>query len=137
VVQLKQGKELVLSRDNPGELAAETPDTLSDIRSGFRAKYLIDAAEKVLLGTVNLDTLKYLPIEAARKQLLLIKGVGAKVAECTLLYGIHRTEAFPVDVWIKRVMSTYYPDEFPEFAAKSAGIAQQYLFHYIRNVTKF
>ena len=71
---------------------------------------------------------------------MTIKGVGPKVAECVLLYGMHRTEAFPVDVWIKRVMEQYYPNGFPEEFADTAGIAQQYLFHYIRtakeNVTK-
>ena len=47
---------------------------------------------------------------------------------------MHRTEAFPIDVWIKRVLATYYPNGFPEFAAANAGIAQQYLFHYMRNL---
>ena len=51
-----------------------------------------------------------------------------------LLFGMHRTEAFPIDVWIKRVLATYYPNGFPEFAAANAGIAQQYLFHYMRNL---
>jgi N-glycosylase/DNA lyase len=66
---------------------------------------------------------------------MLIKGVGPKVAECVLLFGMHRTEAFPIDVWIKRVLANYYPDGFPEFAKEYAGIAQQYLFHYIRSIS--
>ena len=63
---------------------------------------------------------------------MTITGVGPKVAECVLLYGCYRTEAFPVDVWIKRVMTDYYPEGFPEKYKETAGIAQQYLFHYIR-----
>ena len=53
-----------------------------------------------------------------------------------LLFGMHRVEAFPIDVWIKRVLAQYYPEGFPEFAKDNAGIAQQYLFHYIRNLSE-
>ena len=77
-----------------------------------------------------------MPIDEARTALKQIKGVGPKVAECVLLFGMYRTEAFPVDVWIKRVLAEYYPYGFPEFAKKDAGIAQQYLFHYIRSISK-
>lgn len=63
-----------------------------------------------------------------------ICGVGPKVAECALLYGMYRVEAFPVDVWIKRVMERYYPNGLPDYVLPYAGIAQQYLFHYIRNL---
>lgn len=61
-----------------------------------------------------------------------IKGVGPKVAECALLFGFYRTEAFPIDVWVKRVMANWYPNGLPECIKGYEGIAQQYLFHYIR-----
>ena len=77
-----------------------------------------------------------MPIDEARKALMTIKGVGPKVAECVLLYGMHRVEAFPLDVWMKRVMEEYYPDGFPEEFTKTAGIAQQYLFHFVRTKDK-
>ena len=67
---------------------------------------------------------------------MTIKGVGPKVAECALLYGMYRTEAFSVDVWIKRVMESYYPDGLPQCVKGVEGIAQQYLFHYIRTSEK-
>ena len=73
-----------------------------------------------------------MPIEDARTALKAIKGVGPKVAECVLLFGMYRTEAFPLDVWMKRVMEQYYPSGFPDFAKDIGGIAQQYLFHYMR-----
>ena len=117
------------------ELSMENADTLSYLRSGFRAKYLEDAAIKAASGEINLDAIATLPIDDARSALKRIKGVGPKVAECVLLFGMYRTEAFPVDVWIKRVLAQYYPDGFPEFAKSSAGIAQQYLFHYIRSIS--
>ena len=117
------------------ELSAETPDSLSYLRSGFRAKYLCDAASRTANGLTDLSTIAAMPIDDARKALKEIKGVGPKVAECVLLFGMHRTEAFPVDVWIKRVLAEYYPNGFPSFAAQNAGIAQQYLFHYIRSIS--
>ncbi len=114
------------------QLAKETADSLSYLRSGFRAKYICDASDKVSSGLADLSAIKNMPIEQARTALKTIKGVGPKVAECILLFGMHRTEAFPVDVWIKRVLEEYYPAGFPDFAKDNAGIAQQYLFHYIR-----
>lgn len=66
-------------------------------------------------------------------ELCRIRGVGIKVAHCALLYGFHRIECLPVDVWMKRVMSTMYPQGLPEELLPYAGIAQQYLFHYSRS----
>ena len=117
-----------------GELSKETPDSLAYLRSGFRAKYICDAAARTASGRTDLSAVAGMPAADARKSLMEIKGVGPKVAEGVLLYGMHRTEAFPVDVWIKRVLERYYPNGFPSFAAENAGIAQQYLFHYIRNL---
>lgn len=114
------------------QLSKETADSLGYLRSGFRAKYIADAAEKVNSGACDLKSIAEMPIDEARTALKNIKGVGPKVAECVLLFGMHRTEAFPVDVWIKRVLNQYYPDGFPDFAKANGGIAQQYLFHYIR-----
>ncbi|MBQ9956368.1 MAG: DNA-3-methyladenine glycosylase 2 family protein [Ruminococcus sp.] len=114
------------------ELSKESADSLSYLRSGFRAKYIEDASKKVASGEADLKAIAKMPIEEARTALKKIKGVGPKVAECVLLFGMYRTDAFPVDVWIKRVLEEYYPEGFPEFAREQAGIAQQYLFHYIR-----
>ena len=120
----------------PKQLSCETEDSLSYLRSGFRAKYILDAASKTASSEISLDKIAVLPIDEARTALKQIKGVGPKVAECVLLFGMYRTEAFPVDVWIKRVLAQYYPNGFPEFAREKGGIAQQYLFHYIRNIAK-
>lgn len=116
------------------EMSAETVESLEFLRSGFRAKYLVDAAQKAAEGIVDLKKIADMPIDDARKSLMQIKGVGAKVAECVLLFGMYRTEAFPVDVWIKRVMENYYPDGLPACTKGVEGIAQQYLFHYMRNL---
>lgn len=116
----------------PEALAALTPDDLSPLRAGFRARYIIDAAQKVASGEVSLPALRELPIPEARAELMRIVGVGIKVADCALLFGCGRIECFPVDVWIKRVMEALLPDGLPECAVPFAGIAQQYLFHYAR-----
>lgn len=113
-------------------LAGLSEEDLAPLRAGWRAAYILDAASKVCSGEVDLDRLYTCPIDEARKTLRLIKGVGPKVADCVLLYGFSRTEAFPLDVWMKRAMERYYPDGLPDCAKDYPGIAQQYLFHYIR-----
>ena len=72
-----------------------------------------------------------MPLCYARAALQTILGVGPKVADCALLYGLHRTECFPMDVWMKRAM-TLLPGVTPEALGDAAGIAQQYIFHYAR-----
>lgn len=109
----------------------ETED-LAPIRSGFRAKYVIDAARKVAGGEVDLNRIFKLDTDSARLELMKISGVGPKVADCTLLFGFHKLDAFPKDVWIKKVLEKYYPQGFPDSLKQYGGIAQQYLFHYIR-----
>ena len=115
----------------PQQLSVQTPETLAPVRAGFRTKYILDAAQKVADGTLNLDEIAHIPLDEARKQLMTVKGIGPKVAECILLYGFHRLDAFPVDTWIKKVLCRCYPDGFPAWIAPK-GVAQQYLFHYIR-----
>lgn len=113
-------------------LAAATEEQLRALGTGFRAPYLLDAARKVAGRQVNLEQVRAMPLDEARETLMQIKGVGPKVADCALLYGLHRLDAFPADVWIKRAMATYFPGKSPEEFGPNAGIAQQYLFHYIR-----
>lgn len=114
------------------ELSTETVESLGYLRSGFRAKYIIDAAQKVSSGEVDLKAVADMPYEAAKAELMKIKGVGPKVADCVLLCGMYKTEAFPIDVWMKRVMEEYYKDGLPEEYYETRGIAQLYLFNYIR-----
>lgn len=118
------------------KLAVLTLEDLAPLRAGFRAKYIIDAAQKVADGTVDFKKIEESPIEFGREELQKIKGVGAKVAECTLLYGFHKLTAFPVDVWVKRIMAEMYPGGLPACMEGTEGIAQQYLFHYRRNIDK-
>ncbi|MBQ8786666.1 MAG: DNA-3-methyladenine glycosylase 2 family protein [Oscillospiraceae bacterium] len=114
------------------QMKGVTVDDLAPLRSGFRAKYIVDCVDKLNNGEILLDEVKQLSVEDAKKVLMTIKGVGPKVADCAMLYGMYKIECVPMDVWMKRVMERFYPDGFPDFVQQYAGIAQQYLFHYIR-----
>ena len=119
---------------NAKTLATLTIEKLEPIKSGYRAKYILDAARCVSDGIIDFSVLAKISSEEAQKKLLEIHGIGPKVAECILLYGMNRIERYPIDVWMKRVMAKYYPSGFPEEFSKYAGIAQQFLFHYERIV---
>ena len=109
-----------------------TTDDLAPIKAGFRSRYIIDAAQKVSCGEIKLEPLRTAPIEDARAELMKITGVGIKVANCTLLYGLHRLDCFPLDVWMKRAMEVLFPELTPKSFGEYGGIAQQYIFHYSR-----
>ena len=69
----------------------------------------------------------------AKKALLRISGVGEKVANCVVLFGLYHMEAFPIDVWIKRALKEHFPRDFdPACLGEYAGLAQQYIFYYAR-----
>ncbi|MPM75216.1 hypothetical protein SDC9_122207 [bioreactor metagenome] len=116
------------------KLSGLTAEDLSSIRAGFRAKYIIDAAQKVQSKEIDIYGLSNLPLKAAQDALIKIKGVGPKVADCALLYGCKHYDAFPLDVWMKRVLSELYGENLPNCNQKYLGIAQQYLFHWRRNL---
>lgn len=113
-------------------LAPLSVEDLAPIRSGFRAKYVLDAAQKVANKEVELSALRSAPLPQAKETLMQIKGVGPKVADCALLYGLHRLECFPMDVWMTRAMATLFPGVEASSFGDYAGIAQQYIFHYSR-----
>jgi len=139
-------------------LASASEKGLRECSLGFRAKYVQATAKRIRDEKIDLEALKSLPYFEARKQLLEFQGVGLKVADCVLLFSLDKTEAFPVDVWLKRVILNYYADKLaPELVKKLesrstlsdceylkigdfargyfgeyAGYAQEYLYHYMR-----
>ena len=114
------------------KMASLTADDLAPLRAGFRNRYLVDAARKVADGDVDLEKCRSCDYDEARRELMQITGVGVKVADCALLFGLHRIEAFPLDVWMNRAMATLFPGMTPGDFGQYAGIAQQYIFHYSR-----
>lgn len=116
----------------PQKIATLSLEDLSVLRSGFRAKYILDAAKQVSSGAVDLTQISSMPTDKARAELTKIYGVGEKVADCTLLYGMGHINAFPKDVWIKRAVPYFFGEDFDERSLDNAGIIQQYMFFYAR-----
>ena len=106
---------------------------LAALKTGFRAKYIYDAASRVSSGEIDLDLIEKMNTADAVKYLCSVKGIGPKVASCALLFGFAKLDAFPIDVWIKKVIAKYFDADFdPDSLGQYAGIAQQYLFYYER-----
>ncbi len=118
---------------SPKALAEADERDLRALGCGFRAPYVQNAAREVASGALDFSSLRRLPLSEARARLTDLRGVGPKVADCTLLYGLHRLDAFPADVWIKRAMSTLFPGKRSEWFGPYAGVAQQALFYYSRS----
>jgi len=109
--------------------------------TGYRSKYIYETSRNV--SPLYFQHLQAQPYEKAKEALMRLPGIGEKVADCICLFALGHTEAFPVDVWIKRVMEELYfngktmkEKEIRAFAARQwgpyAGYAQQYLFHWRR-----
>lgn len=117
------------------QLAEHTAEEFAQLGLGYRADYIARLARSVAKGETDIDYIKSLPADEARQELLKIRGVGVKVANCALLYGMKKYECVPVDTWINKALK-YYPDGLPECFRGYEGIAQQYLFHWARNNLK-
>lgn len=126
----------------PAELSEATISDLRSLNLGFRDKYVYEATQLVLEGKINLKEIQKMEYGSAKRELMRISGVGEKVADCILLFSMKKKEAFPVDTWIKKVMSELYQESqnvkkialfAEEKFGKYGGIAQQYLFYYRRS----
>jgi N-glycosylase/DNA lyase len=112
-------------------------------RAGFRCKYIYQTSMMIYKGDVELEKVALLDINAARKELLRLAGVGPKVADCIMLFSMQKHEAYPLDVWVKRVTEYFYIHQdvsmniIQDFAREKfgslAGFAQQYLFYFARD----
>ena len=126
----------------PEALAALSEDALKDCGAGYRARYIIGTAKAVAEG-FDLHAVSRMPFEQARQALAKLPGVGLKVADCVALYSMRFAQAFPADVWMRRVLCGVYgysgknDKEMRAFVDEKfgtlAGLAQQYLFHYARH----
>ncbi len=139
-------------------LARATLKDLLKCNLGYRAKNVLKTAKLVNTNLFNLEALKKLNYEEGRHQLLTLKGVGPKVADCVLLFSQDKLESFPVDVWIKRIITEHYPQYFSknllnlkdgqslknrqisefgrQYFGRYAGYAQEYLYSYYRSRTR-
>ncbi len=119
----------------PAERVAElSQEDLAPLRCGYRAPYIIDAAKAVASGELDLEALSQTDFNTALKALKSLNGVGDKVANCVILFGLCMLSAFPIDVWMKKAIKEHYGDGFdPKVFGEYAGIAQQYMFYYARS----
>ncbi|MBI4314043.1 MAG: hypothetical protein HY594_04425 [Candidatus Omnitrophica bacterium] len=135
--------EIHFAFPRPESLSQLHPDALRRIGFGYRAPYLVEAARQVDSGEIPLQAIARMPYAQARETLLKVEGVGDKVVDCVLLFGFGHFEAFPVDVWVSRIMRKLYfrnrkvPDrKVRTFARRHfgprCGLAQQALFHAAR-----
>lgn len=116
----------------PQQILNLSNEELESIRSGFRAKYIKNAAELVMNGTVNLKELVAKPNDKALEELMKIKGVGVKVGSCVLIYGFNKLNVVPVDVWVKRGIDKYFKNGWPKEVKGLEGVAAQYLYNFLR-----
>ena len=127
----------------PEKISGLTEAELRACKMGFRAPHLLAAARQIADGTLDLEKIRSLPLSEARAELMKLRGVGGKIADCVLLFAYGFDAAFPVDVWVERALRhLYFPrrrvseKKLRHFAATHfgphAGYAQQYLFHYMR-----
>ena len=129
---------------SPARLARTREADLRACALGYRAKNLLATAQLVSSGEADLEAWRRLPDDELRMRLCALPGVGAKVANCVMLFAYERLRAFPVDVWIERVLKQQYfprarkltPQRLREFCdsyfGEHGGYAQQYLFHHAR-----
>ena len=133
--QISVGNKVYYTFPSAERLAVLEPEELACIRSGYRAEYIICAARAVVNGDIDLEALKKCDYKQAIKALRSIRGVGEKVANCVVLFGLWHMEAFPIDVWMKRALRENFPPDFdPETLGEYAGLAQQYIFYYARSM---
>ena len=115
----------------PKELSALSGEELSACGLGYRASYIHAAAESIYHCDIDLDKMAALSDDDLLESLMALNGVGVKVANCTALFGFHRLDLFPIDVWIQRALDAYYDGAFPlENYHPYNGIMQQYIFAY-------
>ena len=112
----------------PQELSRTSMAELRELKVGFRDSYIMDAIDKADI----LTEIPALDDHDAEARLMSIRGIGKKVANCVLLVGFHRMDAFPIDVWIRKILDRYYPGKGVEYFDPYRALCQQYLFSYAR-----
>lgn len=124
---------LLYAFPTPEQLASLDESTLAACGLGYRLPYIQQAAQRVAQNPAWFDALAQQNDDELLQSLLSFYGVGDKIAHCVMLFGFHRLNAFPKDVWIHRILDAQYPNGYP-FAryAPYNGIFQQYLFFFGR-----
>lgn len=137
----KYGKEIndnIFSFPTPEALASSTIEELNSCSLGYRSQYILNTALDVVNNNIDLHYLNKLDDSALLSQLMTLDGVGPKVANCIMLFAYHRIAAFPIDVWITRILEKEYNNNFNINQYKGyAGVLQQYMFYYAQNSSEY
>lgn len=118
------------------KLAELDVSDLNGIGLGYRDEYILGAAKAVKHCKINLEKLRGTNVsgEYAIDNLMQLNGVGPKVANCVALFGLHKLDMFPIDVWIQRIIDRYYSGSLdPKVYGDKSGVMQQYMFYYIKH----
>jgi len=146
--QRRVGDQVVYTFPRAQRIARASEDDLRKCALGYRARNLLMTARLVSSGKANLEAWSALPDADLREKLCALPGVGAKIANCVMLFAYERLRAFPIDVWIERTLKQqYFPRkkkvttlqlrEFSEtYFGEHGGYAQQYLFHHARTALR-
>jgi N-glycosylase/DNA lyase len=146
--QRKIGSRAVQTFPSPQRIARASESQLRECKLGYRAKNLRATAQLVSSGECDLELWSTLPDSGLRNNLCELPGVGAKIANCVMLFAYERLRAFPIDVWIERVLRLHYfprrkkvtAQQLREFSetyfGEHGGYAQQYLFHHARTALR-
>jgi N-glycosylase/DNA lyase len=138
------GSRVVHTFPSPQRIARASENQLRGCKLGYRAKNLRATAQLVSSGECDLESWSAFPDSDLRKNLCELPGVGVKIANCVMLFAYERLRAFPIDVWIERVLKRHYfprrrkmtAQQLREFSetyfGEHGGYAQQYLFHHAR-----
>lgn len=133
-IKKESGDGFYFTFPKPGDIARLEVSDLQPIRAGFRADYILNAARAVDSGKLDLEGLRNVSADDALAELKGLSGVGDKVAGCVMLFGLYKTEAFPIDVWMKRAIREHYGGRLsPAVFGRYAGVAQQYMFYHARS----
>lgn len=128
-----------------GTMDKVTEEELRELKTGFRAPYIVDAVSKFNSGEINEEELRQADTAECEKKLCIIRGVGNKVANCVMLFSLGKRDSFPIDVWMKRVLEQVYfngEEKSKEYLfdfskdkfGSLGGYAQQYLFAFARGI---
>ena len=139
----------------PKRLANATLQELKDCKLGYRSKYVLDASRAIASGEIELDELKKMKYEQAKKLLLKLPGIGDKVADCVMLFSLEKLDSFPLDTWMLKILQKYYSNNFCidnksiskkryedvhqnvlEYFGKYAGYSQQFLYKMERDLNE-
>ena len=141
-------KQVVYTFPSPQRIAQATEPELRACALGYRARHLRATAQSVSSGECNLEAWSALSDAELGKCLSALPGVGAKIANCVMLFGYERLRAFPIDVWMERVLKQQYFRRARKLSAsrlrgfsetyfgEHGGYAQQYLFHHARATSR-